>query len=554
MESGGRPPVESPSAPEHSAVTLTEKAEAGAAGERWLLGIALALAGSVALFSSAASIVFWCNPWSNGRLAPALALLRGYPLYQPPGTGPVLGLMYGPLAVLSYLPACLVRPPSRAILLGSVLSLFFCTAPVAAIAWRHARRLGAGLPWVPAAGTVAFLLLSVWLPSLNYSTHAVHADAPALGLAGAAVAICTANPRIARRRTLVAAAALGVAAVFAKQVMLFVPFGLLLYIGWVAGRRAAGTFLLCTALWAAVGLGLVAWYAGLATFGWHVITIPAQTPWGVQFREEGRTLAGKIQALGEMVRGGDIDLWMTAVVAYVAGLACVRRVRGYLLVRGIFDRPERAPWTLALLVAVLGIPAALAGRAKWGGDVNAFSVVTYFAAMAVALLAVEAFAPGRKPARGRKAYPAAVLAAAALAVLVVRGPGDVRTLEHHAASADLSDEAFEFARRHPGEAYFPWEPLSTLMAGEPAAHFASAILERHVAGFPVPASQFLAHVPAGLKYVAYPRAGFVSFNAHAPLSEFTEPTFVPELPDFRVFQRRGTSAGPRLPRLPAAPD
>src|SRR6516162_5089349 len=50
--------------------------------------------------------------WSGPRLAPAVALLHGYKLYQPPDCGPVNGWIYPPVSALCYLPAAWLGDPT----------------------------------------------------------------------------------------------------------------------------------------------------------------------------------------------------------------------------------------------------------------------------------------------------------------------------------------------------------------------------------------------------------------------------------------------------------
>src|SRR5271166_7032618 len=63
--------------------------------------------------------------WSGPRLAPALSILHGYRVYQPPDRGPVSGWIYPPVSALSYLPAVLLGDPTAMVLSGRVLSLVF---------------------------------------------------------------------------------------------------------------------------------------------------------------------------------------------------------------------------------------------------------------------------------------------------------------------------------------------------------------------------------------------------------------------------------------------
>jgi len=93
------------------------------------------------------------GPWSAARLAPAMSLWHGYALYSAPGSGPVTGWIYPPLATLAYLPATLIPDPTSAVLAGRCLSLVYFFAPAAWLLMtdRTDRTRGTGSAGCPAA-------------------------------------------------------------------------------------------------------------------------------------------------------------------------------------------------------------------------------------------------------------------------------------------------------------------------------------------------------------------------------------------------------------------
>ena len=123
------------------------------------------------------------GPWSAARLAPAMSLRHGYALYSPPGSGPVTGWIYPPLATLAYLPATLIPDPTSAVLAGRCLSLVYFFAPAA---WLLMTDRTDRTRWTGSAGALlfaGFALLSAQSRPLRYCSTEIHADAPALGLA-----------------------------------------------------------------------------------------------------------------------------------------------------------------------------------------------------------------------------------------------------------------------------------------------------------------------------------------------------------------------------------
>jgi hypothetical protein len=95
---------------------------------RALLGIVVlpALA-AVAAWNWWISLVIrpYLGHWSGPRLAPVLALLKGYSLYQPPDRGPVSGWIYPPCSALAYLPAVVLGDPTAMVFAGRVLGLLY---------------------------------------------------------------------------------------------------------------------------------------------------------------------------------------------------------------------------------------------------------------------------------------------------------------------------------------------------------------------------------------------------------------------------------------------
>ncbi len=125
--------------------------------------------------------------WSGNRLTPAFAITHGLGLYHGPSSGPVTGMIYGPLMALIYLPATLASTPSGALFLGGIVSVVIFFVP---ILWLHIgrhRRDPKSLI-VATTGFVCFVLLSLESLPLR-SGFAIHADAPAVGLAGASCAV-----------------------------------------------------------------------------------------------------------------------------------------------------------------------------------------------------------------------------------------------------------------------------------------------------------------------------------------------------------------------------
>src|SRR6478736_1596258 len=64
------------------------------------------LSGAVAIFRMAGfAFIASRFDWNGGKLAPIVAMTRGYSLYQDPKTGVMTAWIYGPVPALLFLPA-----------------------------------------------------------------------------------------------------------------------------------------------------------------------------------------------------------------------------------------------------------------------------------------------------------------------------------------------------------------------------------------------------------------------------------------------------------------
>src|SRR4051812_46691128 len=219
------------------------------------------------------------GPWSAARLAPAMSLRHGYPLYSPPESGPVTGWIYPPLATLAYLPATLIPNPTFPVLAGRCLSLVYFFAPAA---WLLMTDRTDRTHWTGTSGALlfaGFALLSSQSRPLRYCSTEIHADAPALGLAALAAGLMARSRPGDRPWRQAAILLLATLSVWTKQ--LTAPVLLIVLPSWGYLTGGLKGLLRLVALAIAVGLIisivlLAAFYAWRMTF--HILTIPLLLP------------------------------------------------------------------------------------------------------------------------------------------------------------------------------------------------------------------------------------------------------------------------------------
>ena len=406
------------------------------------------------------------SPWDTVRLAPAMCLARGWNPYAAADSGAVLSTMYGPVAMIAYLPAAMATDPATAAMLGRWLAFAFCALPLAVAA--RAFNLGPGRAWrwaILALATLAMLLC----PSLRYATTYLHADAPALGLMGVACLLASRPGGPGFGAAVACVLALGT-----KQTLAPLPLALLAYAWWTIGTRSAAGFAARLAAVGAVALGVTLAAFDARTLWLNLVQIPSAVPWR---GHAPWNLVGSTAELGEHAA----PLILASLIAW----------RGTIV-----HESSRRRANVFLIAAIALAPMAVLGRVKQAGDVNSFAPALYPLLLAAAGRASGIAVPARPSARVGLAAILAGLCLLAGTQLV----GEVRAL----AKERSRDAEVAYLADHPGEVYFPWNPSAHLAAeGRPTHHLFSA-WERGVAGFPVDENHLRSALPPGCRYVAFP--------------------------------------------------
>jgi hypothetical protein len=195
-----------------------------------------------------------------------------------------------------------------------------------------------------------------------------------------------------------------------------------------------------------------------------------------------------------------------------------------------------------LLVGVALLPFSIAARAKQGGDANSLSFALFFLTCGLTVLLADVSRGAASSSTRRLAI--SVLAATLLPLAVSEAPlvfdlGDAAKRLPQAPQ----QVAFEYLKRHPGGAYFPWLPLAHYYAEHQFRHYAFGIADRLLAGETVSREEFLAYVPRDPRAIAFAGDGsprLFEFDLMGFLPEYRYKVTDPELPGWLEYRRQKT--------------
>ena len=479
------------------------------------------------------------SDWTAGRFSPTYSLLKGFTLYYPVDSGPIYNTIYPPMSYLAFLPAAIFSTPTPALLAGALLSQCYVLLPVLAICFsRHGDE---GKTRTPLLSLFVYFGFWKFLASttLGIMLGSVHADAPAIGFATMACGVLYARrfDAMPSARTMLASAAFASLSIWSKQI--FAPLFVLL-LGWMLlthGPRAALKF----GIWLATALAAVS-TVFLGTFGlrpmaFNILELPSSHPW---------TYApdytkGFLVFLVEMASVAGPVLLGLLGLAYVAAKR-PSPVGDSDPERGRFDRVHAYFrgnfWLLFAGLALAMIPLGLLGRIKLGGHINSYFPPAYFLCLSGCLLLLDWAGRNSEAGRGRVnlALKAVVLAWPLAPLLMVNSD----LLQQYGvmipAAENPQEYAYRYSLKHPGEAYFPYNTLSTLMAEGNAYHFESGMVDRDLGHVAPSDTHFRRHLPGRLKLVAYPPARPFEWSMRY-LPEFKRRVVVDELPGWICYER-----------------
>jgi hypothetical protein len=479
--------------------------------------------------------------WNAIRLAPAFALRHGYQLYYGTNSGPVTGNIYGPLSAIIYLPATLAHSPVTALILAKFLSIIIYFLPVLWLFTKSGfknnyKAISVFLVWI------WFCFSTINSPSLNYSAFKIHADAPALGFGAMACAILYLKKHTESLIYMLLSSTCALLAIFSKQSALPLMVALPAFVFFADGRRLFVRYLLCL-LFSSIAVSII--FSGIFNprFLFFNMSLPFRHPWKVNIGNNQEVIIGieLIRRLGILIQAG-VELLRDSYSSVVV-------LSFYIFYQFLFNNRKTKlsewlsvnRWAVFAIAGLFMIPTSLAGRAVVGGAVNNFSFTHYFLLVGAGLVLLQVSLGSTSPYANFMQIAIKLLLIILIGLYACIYVFSDNNIDTNVKKFLHNDErvAYEYIRRHPGEAYFPWNPLSSLMAEGKAYHFYFGLLDRELAGFKVRPGHFLADIPANIRIVAYPgkspKESIDYMKTYLP--EFRKRINIEDLPQWIVFTR-----------------
>lgn len=449
---------------------------------RWY-SLAVSVVLSIAALATAITLIlaiisFSKSPYNEERLAPAFALVHGVRVYQVNATGPLLSVLYGPMFYIFYWPTTLLKHANDSLLFGTVWSLVFYSLPIL-YWWIADRNESIAKRLLPTVVFYTLTLASYW------PTHvmmAIHPDAAACGLSFLGVLILL-ETEVNIRHTCISAA-LCVAAIGCKQnAMVAIPI-LWTIIWWRRGRRLQSTlpFLLVSTACIIVGVLILSILYGDASAIWfNNYVIPQRT--GLEWSKWSAAVLSSYQSVltpllflcviaGNEIMDGEHHNWKGHVVA----LSCFTLFATFLLCFPVYLFPGAFGNSFApMLYSIIGMATLWMRRIVLHRSNGQLIRVTVAPLVFLCLIAVSTLS------------------------LAVRTPELKNTLRK--PSATLVEN---YCRTHPGEIYFPFNPVAVWFAERTFYHTDWGLENRARAGFVASGTEFRHAIPQEAKLVAYP--------------------------------------------------
>jgi hypothetical protein len=457
--------------------------------------------------------------WNEIRLSRSLALLRGFALY--PGEhalGPIIGTLHPPLSHYLFLPAAAIHDSTISIVAGSLIA---CLMVFSALGFALASAVPPDGSWAITAMSFLFCaFLIVESEGTFTAAFRIHADAPALAFATIACTFAARRNRTMPASSIWIAAAACALAIGCKQTIAPVALAIALYLAIAEGGKQFTMFLLASLVTGASLLAVVLSILPARDFLFNTLVLASHRPLKPEYLQvlAGAYRTGRLEALPAL-----LPLLFLAIGSWMAA-GPKPGLRQFFAANG---------WIVFLLASALLIPTSMKAIMTVGADVNHLGFVLYFLFAAAGLAIQQYFADVNSDARLSSRLFLAI------GITVSLAPGMILSLREsfHNFRTNPTQIAHDYKLHHPGLAYFPCNPMTSLREDGKLYDLDVALYDREVAGYPLTTQQLQSGLPNGFKLVALPPGEEIQSTALQGLIANLQRVTDPELPGWTVYRR-----------------
>ncbi|MDD2762937.1 MAG: hypothetical protein PHE83_03060 [Opitutaceae bacterium] len=413
--------------------------------------------------------VCWCvfpgSAWNDLRLAPAFALAQGEPLYPGKTASPINTWTYGPLPVISMLPATWATSPSQALLIAGGLNLITSLGAIFFVCTFWPTPRDRQLPWEGRLLVGAFTIL-LW-PRATFQFLQADNLAVALGLVGTLLLV-NAKSEVPRW----GAALCTIATLACKQTSCGLVLAQFVWLWLAVGKGEAMRHGVRCLVSGAVTAGLIVAGFGLDRIWFNLVFLPSRFPW--------------------------VPNPLPRIMPMAPELAMQVLIPGALLV--IFRKAvwcRESPLLLPALAWLCTLPPGLAALLKLGGTIN--SIQSFQLWLTPTFLVM--WAAMRIPRQTALIFAGSIVAALAIGGLRLSQKEAVQwypAVEHYRQAAVL-------AQAFPEQIWFPCNPLITIFSDGRVYHDEDGLHMRQVSGMPPRLDYLNAYLPRHMCVIALPR-------------------------------------------------
>lgn len=379
---------------------------------------------------------------------------------------------------------------------------------------------------------ISFFLFTTYLESLSYNAFRIHADAPALAFITLACIIVYKEKKQISFTKLLISSILAIFAVWTKQVAVPILVALPLYIFLAYDIKIFKRYLACLVISGVVISGILIIVFKPQNLLFNMITIPSNHPW---------------------INNNKILILVLTAKDLIDFCILPGIIVGFWILFTIPNNPKKMkiwiqenPWLLFFIVSLFFIPTSLLSKVKTGGDVNGMYTVYFLTITANLVLLKQALN------LSIKSIPKTLQRISKIWLLVIVIMFTIKHINPPIFSIYKSlpnffnnahQIVYEYCKKNPSKVYFPWNPLSTMMAENKLYHFDDGIYSLDLAGFPISKNHFMAYIPVNFTMIAVPLwADSFNFKFYTHyLKDFTQKIEVPELSGFIVYTKESNN-------------